>query len=204
MKRSGFRQQSIEEVKAKQAIKREKDKSKPRKGLQRSKLTSKGIKPKKAVKTARSKKQALKRKICEQYGFPIIPCSRWGTSKNPTRTDLLRGMAWHVFSKHIRERDVEKPCITCGLPLAFGDIQAGHYVPVGNSSIALHFLEDNVNGEHPTCNADFQGWHLVPMRKNMVKRYGEDRINDLDKMAGMKDSIKYSEEYFVNLIKRYL
>lgn len=155
-------------------------------------------------RTKRAKKMDKKRKLCEEYNLPILPCNRWGTAKQPTRTDLLKGMAWTVFSKHIRERDVEKPCITCGLPLAFGDIQAGHYVPVGNSSVELHFREDNVHGEHPACNADFQGWHLVPMRKNMVRLYGEEHVAELDALAGMKNSNKKDEQYFVDIIKRYI
>ena len=195
MKRSGFRQQSIEEIKAKQAVKR---------ATSSHTIKSKAVKAKKGSNTARAKKQEAKRKLCEQYDLPIIPCSRWGTAKTFTRTDLLKGMAWTVFSKHIRERDVEKPCITCGLPLAHGDIQAGHYVPVGNSSVVMWFLEENVNGEHPTCNADFSGWHLVPMRKNMVWRYGEEVVEKLDRLAGQKSTVKLPEEYYVDLIKEYL
>lgn len=154
--------------------------------------------------TARSKKQARKKKLCEDYNLPIIPCSRWGTGKAPTRLELLRGMAWTVFSKFIRQRDVGKPCITCGKSCHFGDIQAGHYVPVGNSSVLLHFREDNVHGEHPACNADFHGWHLVPMRKNMVRLYGEEHVVELDALAGQKSSFKPDEQFFVDIIKKYL
>lgn len=172
--------------------------------LKGQKRHSKKSKPKKGSQTARAKKMARKRKLCEDYNLPLLPCSRWGTAKDPTRTDLLKGMAWTVFSKFIRERDVQKPCITCGLPLAPGDIQAGHYVPVGNSSIALWFREDNVHGEHPACNADFQGWHLVPMRKNMVALYGEEHVAALDALAGKKNTVKWEEQNYVDLIRKYL
>lgn len=144
-----------------------------------------------------------KRRLCEQYGLPIIPHKRWGTAKDPTRTDLLRGMLWHLFSQYIRERDAEKNCITCNRPLN-GDIQAGHYVPVGNSSIELWFREDNVHGEHANCNADFNGWHLVPMRKNMVRLYGEEHVAMLDALAGKKDTAKWDEMDYVELIRKYL
>lgn len=189
--KKGFKKKTLAEVRAKQAEKR-------------SKLAPKPKKKQKGSQTARAKKMAAKRKLCEQYDLPNIPCSRWGTAKTFTRTDLLRGMAWTVFSKYIRERDLGKPCITCSQPLQMGFIQAGHYVPVGGNSIATHFLEDNVNGECPTCNGDFNDWHLVPMRKNMVKRYGEERVEELDAMAGKKDSTKYEEQYFVDLIRKYL
>jgi hypothetical protein len=198
----GDRKLTAFNTKAKKPMKRSSIKAKtPLRGSTRPKVKSKTPTGK---MTARSKKMALKKKLCEQYNLPLLPCSRWGTAKTFTRTDLLRGMAWHIFSKHIRERDLGEPCITCSQPLQMGGIQAGHYIPVGGNSIVTHFLEDNVNGECPTCNGDFNGWHLVPMRKNMVIRYGEERVEELDKLAGLKDSIKFSEEYFVNLIKRYI
>lgn len=156
----------------------------------------------KLSKTKRARKMGLKRKLCEQYGLPIIPCSRWGTAKAPTRTDLLRGMLWTVFSKYIRERDADKNCITCNLPLN-GDIQAGHYVPVGDSSVSMWFREDNVHGEHANCNANWNDWHLVPMRKNLVKLYGEEHVDIMDSYEVRKASIDWSEEEYVSLIKKY-
>lgn len=159
--------------------------------------------PTRAKKTKRAKKMELKRILCEQYGLPIIPCSRWGTAKAPTRTGLLRGMLWHVFSAYIRKRDQWKPCITCNLPLD-GNCQAGHYVPVGDSSVSMWFREDNVHGEHPACNRDFNGWHLVPMRKNMVRLYGEEHVSEMDSYAGRKDAVKWEESDYVARIKHYL
>jgi hypothetical protein len=185
--------------------------NKPRKPLKRtplarisatrsSKLTAEGAKPKKtAISTKRAKKMNLKRNLCEQYGLPIIPCSRWGTAKAPTRTDLLRGMLWTVFSKYIRERDKDKPCISCSK--TFGIKQAGHYLPVGNSSVGTWFDEMNVHGECEKCNA-FDTYHLVPMRKNLVKLYGEEAIEALDQRKNI--SVKIEEIEYVDLIKKYL
>ena len=178
---------------------------KARVGLRGQKLPSKALKPKKpskvATKTKRAKKADMKKKLCEDYGLPIIPCSRWGTGKNPTRTDLLRGMLWTVFSKYIRERDKDLPCISCGKH--HESKQAGHYVPVGNSSVVLWFLEENVNGECPPCNG-FDSYHLVPMRKNLIRKYGEEVVDKLDELASQKSTIKLPEEYYVDLIREYL
>jgi len=196
MKRSGFKQ------KARKPLKR--TALKARTPLKRAKLTATGSKPKKVTTTKRAKKMALKRQICEQYEFPIIPCTRWGTAKAPTRTDFLKGMLWTVFGKHVRERDVGKPCITCGKRLDFGDIQAGHYAPVGDSPLSLWFMEENVNGEHTACNADFHGWHLVPMRKNMVIRYGEELVNEIDRIKESKIAVKWEESEYVDRIRKYL
>lgn len=143
----------------------------------------------------------MKAKLCEQYGLPNIPCQRWGTAKAPTRTDLLRGMLWTVFSAHIRERDKDQPCISCGQHHEAK--QAGHYVPVGNSSVVLWFLEENVNGECPSCNA-FDSWHLVPMRKNLIYKWGEGTVEWLDSLASQKSTVKLPEEYYVDLIRQYL
>lgn len=159
-------------------------------------------KTKKTVKSARAKKMAQKRALIEKYDLPSLPCSRWGTAKKPTDTDLLKGMLWTVFSKYIRQRDAEKNCITCNLPLV-GDIQAGHYVPVGDSSVTMWFREDNVHGEHSNCNANWNEWHLVPMRKNMVRLYGEEHVSEMDSYAERKDSQKLEEIWYVNQIKFY-
>ena len=200
MKRSGFAKPTKEKLALLQEKKRERAKLRktPSKRLKTANLPSQKVK-----KTTRAKKMEMKRKLCEQYDLPIIPCSRWGTAKSPTRTDLLRGMLWTLFSKYIRERDTDKTCITCSLPLN-GDIQAGHYVPVGDSSVDMWFREDNVHGEHANCNADWNNWHLVPMRKNMVKLYGEEHVSQMDSYAGRKDSTKWEEEDYVRLIKKYL
>jgi len=156
----------------------------------------------KPTKTARVKKMEAKKKLCEQYDLPNIPCGRWGVAKTFTRQDLLKGMLWTVFSKHIRERDKDKPCITCNQMVEAK--QAGHYLPVGGNNLNLCFFEDNVNGECPTCNADFNGWHLVPMRKNMVKRYGDKIVDELDKQAGRMNTVKWTEEGFVEKIRLYI
>jgi hypothetical protein len=173
--------------------------------LKGHKMLQNGLKAKKpsklTTKTKRAKKADMKKKLCEQYGLPIIPCSRWGTGKNPTRTDLFRGMLWTVFSKYIRERDRDLPCISCSKH--HESKQAGHYVPVGNSSVVLWFLEENVNGECPPCNG-FDSYHLVPMRKNLIRKYGEEIVDKLDELAAQKSTIKLPEEYYVDLIREYL
>lgn len=199
----------MDEVKEKQALKRAKAVAKPRKATKlgasniNAGKVAKRAKSPREKKTARAKKMDMKKNLCEQYDLPTIPCSRWGTAKSPTRTDLLRGMLWHVFSAYIRKRDADKNCITCSKPLA-GDIQAGHYLPVGDSSITMWFREDNVHGEHANCNANWNDWHLVPMRKNIVRLYGEDHISEMDSYAGRKDSTKWDEIDYVDRIRHYL
>lgn len=162
------------------------------------KIASKGVKPLKPKKSTRAKKMGQKKALCEKYGLPIIPCSRWGTAKRPTDTDLLRGMLWTVFSKYIRKRDADKPCISCGKTVEVK--QAGHYLPVGNSSVGTWFDEMNVSGECEPCNG-FDTFHLVPMRKNLIKIYGEEAIEQLE--TRKNQAIKLPEIWYVDKIKYY-
>ena len=145
---------------------------------------------------------AEKKLLIEQYELPQLDCKRWGTNKGFTRTELLRGMLWNVFSKYIRHRD-EGKCISCGEWKNFADLQAGHFAPVGGTSVDLWFDEKNVNGECSTCNADFEGWHLVPMRKNLVNKYSETIVQEIEKKKQQKLSVKWEERQYVDLIKYY-
>lgn len=195
--RTGWRKQSMQEVIEKQAIKRAKKLATP--SLKRSKRPLGASKRKKTVKSTRAKKMGQKRAILEKYNLPQIPCSRWGTAKRPTDTDLLRGMLWTVFSKYIRNRDKEKPCISCSKLVEIK--QAGHYLPVGNSSVGTWFDEMNVAGECEPCNG-FDTFHLVPMRKNLIKIYGEEAIEQLE--ARKNQAVKLDEIWYVDKIRYYL
>lgn len=153
------------------------------------------------MKTPRMKKMALKRELIERYDLPNLECQRWGRGKGATRTDILRGMLWNVFSKFIRRRD--KVCISCGRPKTFEELQAGHYAPVGGTSVELWFSETNVNGECEHCNA-FDAFHLVPMRKNMIAKYGLQIVENIDRIKKRKLSVKWEESQYIRRIKIYL
>jgi len=81
MKRSGFRKQSIEEIKAKQAIKRVKDKAKPKKTFKKDKLPT--------VKSMRNK--------CDALLTPII--------KKMYPTCLLTGAPTEVAHHHVKKSE---------------------------------------------------------------------------------------------------
>lgn len=153
-------------------------------------------------KTNRAKKMEMKRSLIEQYELPQLDCKRWGTKKGATRTDLLRGMLWNVFSRFIRERDAGK-CIACNAQKTYEELQAGHYAPVGGSSVILWFDEQNVNGECEPCNA-WDKFHLVPMRKNLISKYGLAIVENIDKVQATQKSYKWEEIEYVQRIKYYL
>jgi len=170
--------------------------------LRKTPLKSSGIKAPAKKKTQRAKKMLLKKTIIEQYGLPSILCSRWGTAKSPSRSDILKGMLWNVFARYIRQRDAGI-CITCGSYKTFEELQAGHFAPVGDSDIELCFDEKNVNGECSTCNANFDGWHLVPMKRNLISKYGEKTVLDIERKRESKRVIKWDESVFVEKIFYY-
>lgn len=144
---------------------------------------------------------ALKSSLIEKYGLPILDCHRWGKTKGASSTDILKGMLWNVFGKWIRRRDKGK-CIACGLTKTFEELQAGHYVPVGGNDASLIFEETNVNGECEGCNG-FDPFHLVPMRKNLITKYGIEVVENLDRRKAEKKAIKLDEWWYASKIIYY-
>lgn len=96
-----------------------------------------------------------------------------------------RGLPWllnkcqQVVNEYIRLRDLDKPCISCCKPTQYK--QAGHYYSVGEHP-GLRFWPFNINGECVRCNY-YSGDHLIKYRKNLVLKYGEERVKELDDKA---------------------
>ena len=111
--------------------------------------------------------------------------------------------SYSTSNHFIRLRDKDKPCIACGLIKE--NKQAGHFAPAGGNDLELCFSETNVNGECPECNADFNGggWHLIQMRPNLIAKYGEETVLEIEKFKGMKRSISWEEFVYVEEIKHY-
>lgn len=102
-----------------------------------------------------------------------------------------------VFNAYIRKRDKDLPCISCGLHKEYYD--AGHYVPVSNSSF-LRFHEWNVNKECKGCNG-FDQFHLIGYKKNLIKKIGEDAVTWLEENKHTK--IKWSRSELEEIIQKY-
>ena len=156
-------------------------------------------------RTNRQKKITILKELRETYKLPVIECSRYGTKKGFTRTDLLKGMLWTVFSKWIRRRDTKNgkgACISCGALKTYEELQAGHFAPAGGNSVALLFMEENVNGECEKCNG-FDPFHLVRMKENLIKKYGKKKVEEIERLEHSHISEKWSEQNFVDKIKYY-
>jgi hypothetical protein len=85
------------------------------------------------------------------------------------------------LNKYIRERDFDKPCISCGNSPAQkfgGSMDAGHYRSRGAAPhLRFHLL--NCYSQCVRCNRELSG-NIVEMRKGIVQRIGEDRLAELE------------------------
>lgn len=125
-------------------------------------------------KKTTAKKAEKRRELEELYDVSL---SYW-------RYEGRKGVYWHVLSQYIRMRDffTYGTCISCGKKFnTWKDSQAGHYAPAGNCGFGLVFDKRNIHGECPPCNNPvFSSGKLIPYRTNLVKRYGEEWVKQLD------------------------
>ena len=95
--------------------------------------------------------------------------------KAKTLSDYRRELQ-QVFNKFIRERDKDKPCISCNRKLG-AKFDAGHYLSVG-SYPNLRFDEDNVHGQCVECNQHKHG-NLIEYGERLLDRIGEEAFDEL-------------------------
>lgn len=97
--------------------------------------------------------------------------------KIKTRRELLAEVQV-AFNAYIRERDHDRPCISCGRVNA-AKWDAGHYRSVG-ACPELRFHEDNCHRQCARpCNQDLSG-NLIEYRKGLVARIGAERVEWLE------------------------
>ena len=106
-----------------------------------------------------------------------------------------------IFNAYIRERDKDKPCISCGQSKSYK--QAGHFFSVKQYD-GLRFDEFNCNGECAYCN-NFDDMHLLKYKENLIKRIGKDNFEWLeDAAAGYKIyGYKWSRSQIIELTDVY-
>jgi hypothetical protein len=121
--------------------------------------------------------------------------------KNELETvqDIVKA-AQIVFNKYIRERDKNETCISCGKPIRKGNVDAGHLWSAGGHS-NLRFNEFNVNAQcSRPCNKDKSG-DINNYRLGFIKRYGEDKLSELDSIAHIER--KFTKDELKEIIKKY-
>lgn len=121
-------------------------------------------------------------------------------TKKPKTLPRLKAELQKVFNEYIRQRDKDKPCISCG---QFKDLQAGHFYSVRNYD-GLRFDEDNVHGECVRCNC-FDDDHLIGYSVNLVRKIGPERFVRLQERAMnyKKNGKKWSRSELEEMITKY-
>ena len=123
------------------------------------------------------------------------------SKRAPTVAELTK-KAQVVFNRYIRERDSSGGyfvCIACGCEQPVSKMNAGHYVPVKNSSL-LRFNEWNVHGECVGCNL-FDQFHLVGYRKRLIEKIGLETVGWLEAQARVTH--KWTRSELEEIIETY-
>ncbi len=106
----------------------------------------------------------------------------------------LKEEAKKEFQHFIRLRDKDLPCISCGVIKA--DWAGGHYFSAGKYS-GLVFNESNCHKQCNThCNKYLSG-NLLEYRKGLIKRYGDQFVEDLESQSDQKRDYKYTKNELI-------
>ncbi len=110
-----------------------------------------------------------------------------------------------AFNSYIRERDKDKPCISCGVPLEKGQIgggfDCGHFRSVG-SAPHLRFgnhAELNAHGQCKRCNRYLSG-NAIDYRIRLVGRIG---VSSVERLEADNEPRKWSIDELKEIISTY-
>lgn len=112
----------------------------------------------------------------------------------------LIDLAAKNFHKFIRERDKNKPCISCG---KFTDLECGHFYSAGHYP-ALRFDEENSHGQCSRCNRFLHG-NLLEYRIGLINRYGQEFVEKLETKAAYykRSGFKWDRFTLIQTIIKY-
>jgi hypothetical protein len=127
--------------------------------------------------------------LAHSHRAKVAECDRLdGVRKDRARKERLKTRrdwekeAQAAFNAYIRARDIDQPCICCGLPLSAGDVgghyDCGHYRSVG-SAPHLRFHEDNAHAQRKQCNRWGAG-RAVDYRLGLIARIGLEAVEALE------------------------
>lgn len=124
-----------------------------------------------ALDYGKSVVQVKKLKAIKEFDKTTIEMKR---AANDVDKAFWQKKAQAKFNEYIRERDKNKPCISCQTtkPVKY---DAGHYVPRGRSA-ALAFNEFNCHKQCSSyCNMHLSG-NLIAYRSALIEIYGEEKV----------------------------
>lgn len=113
-----------------------------------------------------------------------------------------------AFNAYIRERDKDKPCICCDLPLGTGEVggayDCGHYRSTG-SAPHLRFDERNAHAQRKVCNRWGAG-RAVDYRLGLIHRIGLEAVEALESSNAPakwdRDGLRAIKVEFVDKLKQ--
>jgi len=104
------------------------------------------------------------------------------------------------FQKWVRMRDAGKNCISCDKPT--NDPAGGHFYSAGTYS-GLMFNPDNCHLQCNTnCNKHLSG-NLLEYRKGLLKRYGNEFVDNLDNLSIELRNYKYTKIELQEIKQKY-
>lgn len=115
--------------------------------------------------------------------------------KGKSKTSVLKRKLWEVFSKFIKERDLNV-CFTCGRKAIGSGMHAGHFIPKSVGGITLYFHEENVHAQCYNCNINLGGNQYTYGQK-----LGEKKVKELYALKLL--SVKWSDLDYEKKINFY-
>jgi hypothetical protein len=109
--------------------------------------------------------------------------------------------AWDAFSLWVRTADAKgemNKCITCERLFHYKKLYAGHFIPGRHNAIL--FDERGVHPQCYYCNI-IMGSNPIKYYKYMLKHYGQEVIDELDKLS--TTTVKYTVSDYLELEKYY-
>lgn len=101
--------------------------------------------------------------------------------KNPMK--WLKNKVFEAIQKYARLRDSDSTwfgkCISCWKKIHWSKADGGHYISRANMSTA--FNPDNINLQCKHCNGMLH-WNIVEYRKNLIKKIGLKKVEDLESL----------------------
>lgn len=105
-----------------------------------------------------------------------------------------------IFQKYIRFRDKDLPCISCGTFTA-NEFHGGHFKKAEIYSGVI-FDERNCHKQCKKCNV-FLGGNEGNYRVNLVKRFSEKYLQELEDYANKTKNYKYTREELQQIKEKY-
>ncbi|WP_018675747.1 recombination protein NinG [Riemerella columbina] len=123
--------------------------------------------------------------------------------KAKTRGQLVE-QAQRLVNAFVRERDAindrgDFVCVSCGKYKPKHQCNAGHYFSRGGYP-SVRFDLDNIHSQCIQCNLHQHG-NLIPYRERLIRKIGEKRFEQLEKMAYISH-YKHDRIMLIELIER--